>query len=567
MISNVTITADNNTYYPTPKNLADKMLEKISDILSIKTVLEPSAGAGDLVQAILDYYNKKEEERETAFIKRYGMGNFRSDRILIHCVEPDKSLTAVLNDRFKECLRIRHIYDNFLTLKTYKKYDLVLMNPPFKNGDEHLLKAIDMQKRYGGQIICLLNAETILNPYSNKRKLLKKQLDDLNADIEYIEGAFIGSDAERKTEVKVALININIEAPCDERDFFDELQKAREIKAQEEPQSYNLIHNDFILQMIELFNYEIEETLKLVEAYNKIKPNLRIRFNDETYNYPIVALKVGSSDFDIDLYLRSVRSKYWEALFNKKEFMGMFTSNLQERYRGMLDKLSAYDFNMYNIEIVKQDMLAGLDEGLSEAIMSLFEKLSITHSWYDECKNNIHYFNGWKTNTAHKINNKKVILPINGYSSYYFGKGSVPLDEYKIKDNLSDIEKVLNYLDMGETENVDLGQTIKKAAEEGQTKKIPFKYFFATFYKKGTCHIEFRPECRKLIDKLNIYGSQKKGWLPPDYGRKRYSDMADEEKTVIDDFQGKEAYEKVCANSEYYLMDTSNLLQLQGITG
>ena len=34
------------------------------------------------------------------------------------------------------------------------------MNPPFSNGDKHLLKALKMQEK-GGAIICLLNAETI----------------------------------------------------------------------------------------------------------------------------------------------------------------------------------------------------------------------------------------------------------------------------------------------------------------------------------------------------------------------------------------------------------------------
>ena len=40
------------------------------------------------------------------------------------------------------------------------------MNPPFSEGDKHLLKAINIMKN-GGQIVCILNAETIKNPYSN----------------------------------------------------------------------------------------------------------------------------------------------------------------------------------------------------------------------------------------------------------------------------------------------------------------------------------------------------------------------------------------------------------------
>ena len=37
------------------------------------------------------------------------------------------------------------------------------MNPPFAQGEKHLLKALEMQER-GGAIICILNAETIRNP-------------------------------------------------------------------------------------------------------------------------------------------------------------------------------------------------------------------------------------------------------------------------------------------------------------------------------------------------------------------------------------------------------------------
>ena len=56
-----------------------------------------------------------------------------------------------------------------MTFYTYKHYDLIIMNPPFDNGDKHLLKAIDLQKN-GGAIICLLNAETLKNPYSKYKK-------------------------------------------------------------------------------------------------------------------------------------------------------------------------------------------------------------------------------------------------------------------------------------------------------------------------------------------------------------------------------------------------------------
>lgn len=38
--------------------------------------------------------------------------------------------------------------------------------------------------------------------------------------------------------------------------------------------------------------------------------------------------------------------------------------------------------------------------------------------------------------------------------------------------------------------------------------------------------------------------------------------MTPEEKTVIDDFEGEQSYNKVMSNKSYYFMDTSELLKL-----
>ena len=44
----------NPDLYPTPKTLAIKMLNKVKHWGKIKSILEPSAGMGDLVEAIKD---------------------------------------------------------------------------------------------------------------------------------------------------------------------------------------------------------------------------------------------------------------------------------------------------------------------------------------------------------------------------------------------------------------------------------------------------------------------------------------------------------------------------------
>ena len=64
------------------------------------------------------------------------------------------------------------------------------------------------------------------------------------------------------------------------------------------------------------------------------------------------------------------------------------------------------------------------------------------------------------------------------------------------------------------------------------------------------------------MDALNIYVGKHKNWLPPSYGKVAYEDLNEEEKAVVDDFQGREEYEKVYKNPDKYLFETSAMLAL-----
>jgi hypothetical protein len=50
--------------------------------------------------------------------------------------------------------------------------------------------------------------------------------------------------------------------------------------------------------------------------------------------------------------------------------------------------------------------------------------------------------------------------------------------------------------------------------------------------------------------------------LPPSYGKTKYTDMNEQEKEVIDQFEGKESYNKVMMNKDYYILKTEELLRL-----
>ena len=78
--------------------------------------------------------------------------------------------------------------------------------------------------------------------------------------------------------------------------------------------------------------------------------------------------------------------------------------------------------------------------------MDLLEEFSYKYQWHSEEPNqNIHYYNGWASNSAWKIN-KRIVIRLSAYSSR---SGRFEPCHYEVTDKFIDIEKVLNYLDCG----------------------------------------------------------------------------------------------------------------------
>lgn len=169
----MTTTRGKDQFYPTPRPLAEKMLSGL-DMDHIQSVLEPSAGKGDLIDAIAKknavwrYHGRKldvdfcEIDPYLRQICKYNFSEEKEEEIRDE-YRPIDSMCAVnrTESQKEEYKRLRFeldvlnnidvhcVNDDFLTYRTYKHYDLILMNPPFANGDEHLLRAIEMQVKQG----------------------------------------------------------------------------------------------------------------------------------------------------------------------------------------------------------------------------------------------------------------------------------------------------------------------------------------------------------------------------------------------------------------------------------
>lgn len=539
-------------FYPTPIELATKMVNSISDWRYIETILEPSAGTGNIVEVLA----KKEHI-------------FYGNRFDVDLIEVQPELRAILKEKFSNdnyyllsSEERKRKFDNeptivgddFLKFDTFKHYDLIIMNPPFNNGATHLLKALEMQKN-GGTIVCLLNAETIKNPFSNERKQLVMLLQKYNADVEYIENAFINSD--NSTAVEVALIKVFIPIKIkSDSEILKSLEKGEKIP-DFDFKGCSLDVTDFIKSAINKYKYEVKVGLELLKEYELLKPYLMDSFTSE-YSKPIIELK----DIRPNEYIEKVRCKYWRALLYSPKFIGKMPTNLRNNYSNEVSKLGKYDFSEFNINNLSVEMASKYKEFIEDRLIELFDEFTREHTWYEGCKDTIHFYNGWKTNKAHKISKKVIITCYKVYSDFL-----QKFDNCYIIDELDDIIKGLNYLDNKSSDVYSSRNAIDNALDRGENKNIDCGYFYVSFFKKGTMHLVFKDEYMPIIDRLNIFAGQKKNWLPPSYGKATYENMNEEEKAVVDSFQGEKEYNKVLQNSNFYFAPVNNSLNFMMLEG
>lgn len=515
---------NNEDFYPTPRTLFKKMIKKVESWYDIKTILEPSAGSGTLCDYLKDEFKYNQHE------------------ILV--IESDPALQ-------KELLlkNYKLIDTDFLNFDSSFQVDLIFANFPFSAGDKHLMKAID--SLYSGEIVAIINAETIKNPYTNLRKELVSLLKKLNADITFLKEEF--KNADRKTNVEVALVYIN-----KKQEF-----QAKSIEEME-------IDEDFSKKIDTQYdvatNNKIESLVKLYEKEKKLLTNQIINFY-ENYNYIGQYLNleiVGSGDDSrryssessenltklvkekINALNSTLKRKYWEKLINEDEIARKLTTKKKDLIREYIKKLVNFSFNENNIQHFIKNIIEQYSSSIDDSVLELFDDLTKyslkDYRWPDEeLQGNIHYYNGWKTNNAYKVN-KKVII-----KNYYTSRVITNKSIYDLKDLLHDIDRVIKYFDPNAKD--DSIEVLNASFKNNIFKKIPVNSLLFTFYKKGTIHIEFTDE--EVLRKFNITVAKLRGELPMDYAEKDFDSMNEKEQKVVNDFEGKEQYSIIKDNKNY----------------
>lgn len=492
---------DNKNFYPSPDNLIEKMLKKV-DLSKMRNILEPSCGKGNIIDYTKEYYKNH--------YKRYLGYNYKvEDYLKFDAIELDENLVNLLRGK-----GVNVIDYDFLNHEPQRFYQLILMNPPFDLGTKHLIKAIEIQERIGGEVVCILNAESIKNTYSNDRKHLASLLNKYKADIEFIENAFI--DSERETEVEVALIYVKVPM-ADTMTMFEKEFNRNNPDIQFD--SFNtLVPNMNKLEKL-IFEYDLikNATLELYKEQRKIS-NLLNGMN--------LGSKISLCDISChpkiltpNEFIDQLNLEYWKKFIDETDLRGRLPSKLRDNFTYNMEKQKDIAFNKENVRYFYEQLINSIPQSYIETVGKVFD--DITHKYcYSETSWNqtIHLYSGWKTNQGMKINKRCII--------------SCPVTYvYQIPDTLNDLNIIFENISgiKDDLEQYKLRDKIKSFE-----KKIETQHFILDVYKKGSMHIFFKNQ--EHLNQFNILSGKGKSWLPSDFGNKYYSTMSDDEKDLVKGF-------------------------------
>ncbi len=165
-------------FFPTPKRIIEDMISR-ADIQSGMKVLEPSAGKGDIADALLE------------------------KGIPVDTIEPVFSLSEILKEKGHNVLDTQ----DFLDLN--EKYDRIVMNPPFGKGADmkHVRHAYALLKP-GGKLVSIMGEGGFFRS-DNQSKGFREWLDSVNSDVEKLpEGSFRGVDSFVQTGANTRMVTI-----------------------------------------------------------------------------------------------------------------------------------------------------------------------------------------------------------------------------------------------------------------------------------------------------------------------------------------------------------------------
>ena len=234
-------------FYPTPPEVVEVMLQGID--FTNTSVLEPSAGKGNIIDALKD---------RGAKVFAYEKNDELRDLVSRKC--------SILGADFLES-----------TAEDISHCGYIIMNPPFSNAAEHILHAYEKAAE-GCEIVALCNSNTMRNSYGRKGEL-NNLVHSVGEEVDLGE-AFKGS--ERSTIVEVSLVRLwkpVIHGTSDFSGFF--------MDEEPEGEEAGIMPYNAIREIVQRYLGAIDTYDKLATINEEFKTNLG-PLNIDVYVYHLI---------------------------------------------------------------------------------------------------------------------------------------------------------------------------------------------------------------------------------------------------------------------------------------
>lgn len=503
----------NYDYFPSPQSLIEKMINKLGRNWKreIKHVLEPSAGSGNLIEGMRERYMQGQE------INGYWCRGSKTCDIKFDAVEIEEGLVAILRNKG---INVAY-HGDFMDYEPQKYYDLIFCNLPFSCCGKHLIKCIKIQERIGGKIVAITSASILENTYSKDREYLEKTLKEYNADIEYIEEAFTTDDTERKTNVKIALIYIDIPMKNKESMFEREFKRDCPDINIEDINAVALNRNK-LEQLVFEYDLCVKSSVKLFEEKMRIDKLLSgFRLNNEL----VLCRSLSRPEsLTINDFIEETNQKFWRKFIDETDFESMLPSQLKDNFRSNIQANRNIAFNLDNLYYFYNELMNAIPDSYENTVAKVFDDCTRRYNYTDNewCKTTWGY-DGFKSNDAFAIKNR-VIIPCYIANPNSFSYHDIP-DIFKdLNIIFNNIAGIKNQDDLSYQGDIHKSMT-------SNCKKYETTHFLISTFKRGTMHIYFKN--KKHLAMFNYMASKGKNWLDEGFSDKPYDDMTDREREIV----------------------------------
>lgn len=482
-------------FYPTPRKLAERMWAMFKNRDFIR-VLEPSAGDGALVKA-----------GESA------IGRFRHRDFKIDCCEIDVSKHPLITAAGGQVIEL-----DVMRLTSGNIYSHVIMNPPFAQGVAHVLHVWDLL--WDGEIVAIINAESLRNPFSQERKRLA-QLVFKHGEVEYIDNAFMVPDADRKTPVSIALIRLEKKADGQSilGDYFETMREdhatAETLTREFETQYQVAMPNSVIENQVLTFRAAVRSMQESVIAsaraayYEGLLGKPMSKLDGEQSDDAAARSSVEHVRRETAKYYDNLKDRAWANILRSSQFTEKLSAKAQRDVESEFETIKKMEFTTNNI----YGFLLGLAENQGkiqeDMILECFDEITRYYS------DNAMFYRGWKSNDKHRtcgmrIRTTRFILP-------RFHRSFSGTLDYEAMRRLDDFDRAFAMIDGKQAPEITLRSLFENHSRELKYgERLASTYFEIRWYSGGAGTIHFYPRSKELMDRFNRRVGALRRWLPPE---------------------------------------------------